>query len=660
MSGETELNTYQNAVAVDVNGYQSEVPVTGVSSHLSEVPVTGVSSHLSEVPVTGVSSHLSEVPVTGVSSHLSGVPATGVSSHLSGVPVTGVSSHLNTAPGNRMWMLKPDAEIDEYRITEYIKNSGEAEVYKGVSDEKEYVIKVYKDDTILLKQELLEKLIGKEYKHLAYIIKAGKARFESRPGEFLERYFEVLPVYREIKRPLEYGDEFKKLIAQVNEGLHELHTLVSSDGTIVHKDIKPSNIMMDDEENYRIIDFGISRELMEGQERAISENTLTRMTPQYASPELYDNEISAAVDYYALGISLYQIFANELPYKELSNKNEMRLTLKDKGVIIRESLHMPEELIKLIHGLTYYDSNQAKRKKRWGYEEVKEWLKNPESMEDLDMVLLGGGSVKNKIVQDSRAESFYEKGFGFINLKTKESKVLKDSYSLADALGSLWENGKRLVGNESLTHFFENLGSEYNAYRSVSEEVVECLNDSSADEMKENKEFWDLLYFVEPNLTKFYWKEAKEDGTNGYECEELGVHLFLAPMHARDKSKVSGHAIPKATDELIESGLIPIYLKKQLKDDVRGKIAEQIIADYRAAKKNSDKSEQKEIAVWKLGYLLCGKAVYRIYNRDFETKQELYEYLIELTNSLNMEEAVAVAANFEETAEFKAWLEYQE
>ena len=110
--------------------------------------------------------------------------------------------------------------------------------------------------------------------------------------------------------------------------------------------------------------------------------------------------------------------------------------------------------------------------------------------------------------------------------------------------------------------------------------------------------------------------------------------------------------MPEATEKLIQSGFLEKYLGDHLGDAKRHKFAEKLLKQYG--------TEDKEKAAWKLGYLLSGKALFFYNNHFFATKGELYRHVIEWTNGMTIEAAHAVAEDFERTAEFCAWEEWEE
>jgi len=117
---------------------------------------------------------------------------------------------------------------------------------------------------------------------------------------------------------------------QASEGLAQAHQL-----GVVHRDLKPQNIMIDNEGNVRIMDFGIARSL---KGKGITDARVMIGTPEYMSPEQVDGaEADGRADIYALGIVLYEMLTGKVPFE---GDTALSVALKQKT----EIPHDPREL----------------------------------------------------------------------------------------------------------------------------------------------------------------------------------------------------------------------------------------------------------------------------------------------------------------------------
>ena len=104
-------------------------------------------------------------------------------------------------------------------------------------------------------------------------------------------------------------------------GRHMLDALSKAEEEqIVHRDVKPQNIMMDATENFWLLDFGLARHL------TLTSITPTadpfgKCTPGYAPPEQFRNiksEIDARADLFALGVTLYECATGSIVFRQVA------------------------------------------------------------------------------------------------------------------------------------------------------------------------------------------------------------------------------------------------------------------------------------------------------------------------------------------------------
>ena len=85
---------------------------------------------------------------------------------------------------------------------------------------------------------------------------------------------------------------------------------------IVHRDIKPQNILVTAEGSARLLDFGAAKLLGRDEEQNLTRQVGTAMSPDYASPEQIRGErITVASDIYSLGVLLFEMLSGDRPYR---------------------------------------------------------------------------------------------------------------------------------------------------------------------------------------------------------------------------------------------------------------------------------------------------------------------------------------------------------
>jgi len=124
-----------------------------------------------------------------------------------------------------------------------------------------------------------------------------------------------------------------RLARQVCRGLDAVHS-----AGVIHRDMKPENILLEPNGNARLMDFGIAQPLAE----AAGAGGTVLGTPRYLAPEqIQGEEIDTRADVYACGVLFYELFTGKLPLPAAANPGEeLRTTLTATPTPPRE--HRPE------------------------------------------------------------------------------------------------------------------------------------------------------------------------------------------------------------------------------------------------------------------------------------------------------------------------------
>lgn len=270
--------------------------------------------------------------------------------------VEGAPAGTNAAPAEPSGTLTLNGR--KYRIVGRVeKASTEADIFT-VADEigRKFILKSYRPG-IVPKAEVIETLRSLSKKDVIGVTDAGAG-----PDG---RFFEVqefaeggsLEEFMRKNRPLA-EDFIVNAVAELNRCLNEIHS-----HKIVHRDVKPSNVLIRTLRPLDLVltDFGISSIA----ETAMHQTSLNR-TITYSSPESMTGVVSAASDYWALGMIALEMAVGKHPYEKMDEKAVM-YSLVTRPVPFVETVG--GRLSDLVRGLLTKDAS-----KRWGYPEVCGWV----------------------------------------------------------------------------------------------------------------------------------------------------------------------------------------------------------------------------------------------------------------------------------------------
>jgi len=117
---------------------------------------------------------------------------------------------------------------------------------------------------------------------------------------------------------------------QICEGLGEAHQ-----HGVVHRDLKPGNIIIDRDGNVKILDFGLARSI---ETQGITATGIIIGTPQYMSPEqVQEKTVDKRSDIYSLGVLLYEMLTGQLPF---DGDSPLRVALRH----VKEKPTEPQEI----------------------------------------------------------------------------------------------------------------------------------------------------------------------------------------------------------------------------------------------------------------------------------------------------------------------------
>jgi len=179
-------------------------------------------------------------------------------------------------------------------------------------------------------------LAGLDHPNIARLLDGG-ATAEGQPY-FVMEYVEGSPIDEYCRRrALSINDRLKlfRLVCGAVQYAHQ--------NLVVHRDIKPGNILVTEDCTPKLLDFGIAKLLrreVTAETAALTQAGMRLMTPEYASPEqVMGFAITTATDGYSLGIVLYELLTGRMPY-EFADRSQIEI----ERAICHQEPHRPGTL----------------------------------------------------------------------------------------------------------------------------------------------------------------------------------------------------------------------------------------------------------------------------------------------------------------------------
>ncbi len=204
-------------------------------------------------------------------------------------------------------------QFQQYQIQRLLNHGGMSTVYLATDkrSQQEVAIKMvhgsHVDNSVRFQREI-ELVRTLTHEHILPILDS---------GAYDDWYYMVMPyvehgtLQERIERQLLTPDEAGVILAQIADALQYAH-----DKGIIHRDIKPTNVLQRDDDFVYLMDFGVAKALD-------ADNSLTRTgamigTPRYMAPELAFESATTVSDVYSLGVLLYQMLTGRVPFEGIT------------------------------------------------------------------------------------------------------------------------------------------------------------------------------------------------------------------------------------------------------------------------------------------------------------------------------------------------------
>lgn len=207
--------------------------------------------------------------------------------------------------------------LENYRILEQLGEGGMATVHKAVDTrlERHVAIKVIRNDIFgsivlerLLKRFKAEGLTLAKLTHPNIVPILDYGEYNGAPYLVMP-YLPGGTLKSRLKKQIPYREAAQTLVP-IARALAHAHQQ-----GIIHRDVKPSNILITRTGEPMLSDFGIAKILASEETRDITNTGTGVGTPEYMAPEQAMGQVDERADVYALGIVLYEMITGRIPFR---------------------------------------------------------------------------------------------------------------------------------------------------------------------------------------------------------------------------------------------------------------------------------------------------------------------------------------------------------
>lgn len=217
-------------------------------------------------------------------------------------------------------------KIDGYEVLDVIFSGTRSHMYlvKDTGNDQQYILKApstnFSEDTLYLDGFIREEWVGQRIDH-PNVMKTFPSHCDKNFLYYLGEHIQGMNLRQWMNdNPTPSLDEVRQLTKQIVQGLRAFQR-----ADMVHQDLKPENIMINQDGRIKILDFGTVKiagieEMTSPLDKSIPQGSVNYVAPEY----LLGEPGNFRSDLFSLGVIVYEMITGKLPFKEMST-NDVKL-----------------------------------------------------------------------------------------------------------------------------------------------------------------------------------------------------------------------------------------------------------------------------------------------------------------------------------------------